>query len=76
MESCPSSPFDQLATIIHKSLIQCTDPDTDPDSNEVYVVIQELLLSDSYSQMKSLHASLVKCVRNHISSLWPKKYIN
>ncbi|XP_019856054.1 PREDICTED: uncharacterized protein LOC105314285 [Amphimedon queenslandica] len=81
MESCPSSsPFDQLATIIHKSLIQCTDPDpdtdtdSDSDSNEVCRVIQELLLSDSYSQMKSLHVSLVKCVSGHMYSLWPKKY--
>ena len=77
MESCPSSsPFDQLATLIHKSLIQCTDtdPDTDTDS-ELCGVIQELLLSDFYNQMKSLHVSLVKCVTGHMYSLWPKKYV-
>lgn len=69
-----SSTIDQLANIIHKSLIQYTDidPDTDIDSGFM-TVIQNVLVSDSYNQMKSLHISLLNCTMKHLSILWPKR---
>lgn len=71
-----SSTIDQLANIIHKSLIQYTDidPDTDIDSGFMRV-IQSVLVSDSYNQMKSLHISLLNCTMKHLSILWPKRWV-